>query len=85
MIVLCVETFANYKHFYYFISCYFHFSNRDGETKLTIWEAQGYAEEQGTLSSLSQGICQWIWKSYQDAHMELIYSTETSEFVSIEP
>ena len=74
-----MEAFANFTSI--FILCYFYSSNSNRETKFTIWEAQGYAEEQGTLSSISQGICQWIWKSYQDALVELIYSTQTSKYL----
>lgn len=57
------------------------FSHSNRETKFAFWKAQGYAGEQRTLSPLSQRICQWIWKSYQDAHVELIHSPQTGKFL----
>lgn len=61
---------------------FFNFSNSNNESEFAIWEAQGYAEEQGTLSPLPQGIYQWIFKNYEYAYVEFIHSSQASEFLS---
>lgn len=60
----------------------FYFSRRNSESKLAIWKAQGDPGEQRALSPLPQGIHQWVWKSHQDVHVELIHSSQAGKVLA---
>lgn len=73
--MVVVTGFTNFPN----VLCHFNFSRGNREDKFAIWEAQGDTEEQRPLSALPQGIRQWVWESYEDAHVEFIHRSQAGK------